>query len=228
YGTTAITAVTAQNTLGVVDVMALPPAFVVAQIEAVASDFALAATKIGMLSTGEIAVAVAQAIARLALPRVVLDTVMLASDGTVLGDENATNVMRSLLLPLANVVTANLQEAERLTGIAITSVDDMRRAATALVAMGARAAIVKGGHLDGDPVDVVYDGHVHTELRGLRIATPHTHGTGCTFAAAVAARLALGEDTLAAARGAKTYVARAIAQAPGLGHGHGPLQHFPR
>lgn len=231
FGVSAISAITAQNTHGIGAVYALPPSIVIAQIEAVAADFVIAATKIGMLGTAETAVAVSEAIARLPLGPVVLDTVLFATDGTSLGADDVAAVLRSRLIPLATVVTANLSEAATLTSHEVASVDDMHAAARALVAMGARAAIVKGGHLDGDPVDVVFDGRCSTALTGRRVPSRSTHGTGCTFASAVAARVALGDSVSDAARAAKAYVADAIAQAPAVGRddgrGHGPLQHFP-
>lgn len=223
FGTSAITALTAQNTLGVARVLPIPPDMVVAQIDAVVSDLGADATKIGMLASAAIATAVADALARHALPRVVLDTVMIAKGGARLLDEAAIDVIRTTCLPLATVVTANVHEAEALTGLAVRDLSGAREAARALVKMGARAAVVKGGHLDGPAIDVFDDGSQVVELAGPRFQTAHTHGTGCTLAAAIAARLALGDSVLDAVRGAKTYVARAIERAPGLGHGHGPL-----
>ena len=228
FGTTAITAVTAQNTLGVDRVLALPAEMVIAQIDAVIGDIGADATKIGMLANAAIAAAVAGALARYGLPHVVLDTVMVAKGGAPLLDAAAVDVIRTELLPLAAVVTANVPEAETLTGLTIRSVPDLREAATALIRLGARAVVVKGGHLDGPAVDILHDGLRLEELAAERIPTRHTHGTGCTFASAIAARLALGETLATAVAGAKAYVTRAIAQAPGLGRGHGPLQHSPR
>ena len=226
FGMTAISAVTAQNTTGVTAVEVLTPAMVDAQIEAVATDIPPDATKIGMLATAPIVLAVAGAIVRHRLSRVVLDTVMIAKSGATLLDDSAVAALRDRLMPLADVITPNVPEAEVLTGHRITSVADLRAAARRLVDLGARAALVKGGHLDGPAVDVLWDGQTMTEFTADRIATRHTHGTGCTLSAAIAARLARGDDLAAACRAAKTYVARAIARAPGLGHGHGPLQHL--
>jgi hydroxymethylpyrimidine/phosphomethylpyrimidine kinase len=228
FGTTAITAITVQNTLGVSATVALAPDLVAAQIDAVVSDLGAAATKIGMLVNAAIIEAVADAIARHRLVNVVLDTVMRAKHGEPLQDDDGLAVLRERLLPIVTVVTPNVPEAEALTGLRVASVEDLRLAAACLVdELGARAAIVKGGHLEGPAVDVCYDGRTFTELRGERIVSRHTHGTGCTFSAAIAARLARGDDLVEAARTAKAYVTRAIAQAPGLGHGRGPLQHFP-
>ena len=223
HGTTAITAITAQNTLGVTAVLALPPDIVVAQIDAVVTDLGADVVKIGMLANAAIAAAVADALVRHRLSPVVLDPVMVAKGGAALLDEAAVAVLRSRLFPLATIVTANVPEAEALTGVSVTDVASSRRAASAMVEAGAGAAVVKGGHLPGDAIDVLFDGTTFTEFAGPRIATPHTHGTGCTFAAAIAARLALGASLVDAVRAAKAYVTRAIERAPGLGHGHGPL-----
>jgi hydroxymethylpyrimidine/phosphomethylpyrimidine kinase len=226
HGLTAITAITAQNTVTVTDVLPLPPAIVIAQIDAVMTDFTVDAAKIGMLASAAIAVAVADAVERHGIPHLVLDTVMVAKGGARLIDDDAVSVLRDRLMPLAEVVTANLPEAAALTGQAVVTLDDARGAAARLVAMGARAAIVKGGHLAGPAVDVLFAGGVAAELRAERIETPHTHGTGCTFAAAIAARLAHGDSLADAARAAKEYVTAAIRHAPRLGRGHGPLGHF--
>ena len=223
HGTTAITAITAQNTLGVTAVLAFPPDIVVAQIDAVVTDLGADVVKIGMLANAAIAAAVADALVRHRLSPVVLDPVMVAKGGAALLDEAAVAVLRSRLFPLATIVTANVPEAEALTGVSVTDVASARRAASAMVEAGAGAAVVKGGHLPGDAIDVLFDGTTFTEFAGPRIATPHTHGTGCTFAAAIAARLALGASLVDAVRAAKAYVTRAIERAPGLGHGHGPL-----
>jgi hydroxymethylpyrimidine/phosphomethylpyrimidine kinase len=225
FGMTAITAITAQNTLGVSRVLALPPEMVVAQIDAVVDDLGADATKIGMLGNAAIATAVAEALRRHALVHVVLDTVMVAKGGAALLDDDAVDVIREALLPLAHITTANVPEATALTGIPITTVADLRRAAEALVAAGARAVVVKGGHLEGPAIDVFHDGRGMYELAAERIVTRHSHGTGCTFASAIAARLALGDGLAEAVAAAKRYVTRAIAQAPGLGRGHGPLRH---
>ena len=228
FGMTAITAVTAQNTLGVTGVVALAPDFVAAQIDAVTVDIPPDATKIGMLANAGIIDAVAHAIARQTLANVVLDTVMIAKSRARLLDESAIAALRDRLLPLAMVVTPNVPEAEALTGVTIDTTHGLCEAARRLVKLGARAALVKGGHLEGaTSVDVLWDGREMTMLEAPRIESPHTHGTGCTLSSAIAARLALGDDLVSACRAAKAYVTRAIAQAPGLGKGHGPLQHFP-
>jgi hydroxymethylpyrimidine/phosphomethylpyrimidine kinase len=228
YGLTAVTAVTAQNSEGVLEVAALPPSLVASQIDAVVGDFGAAAVKVGMVANAGIIAAVAASLTEHGLANVVLDTVMIAKSGARLLDDEAIGALVDRLLPLATVVTPNALEAERLVGIRVTGPDEQRLAAERLVGMGARAALVKGGHLEGDAVDVLFDGRTFVHLGAPRIDSRHTHGTGCTLSAAIAARLALGDDLAAAARAAKDYVTRAIAQAPGLGHGHGPLQHFPQ
>lgn len=223
FGMSAITALTAQNTTGVSRVMAIPAEMVLAQIDAVMTDIGADAVKLGMLANAEIASAVADAIAGHQMRNVVLDTVMVAKGGARLLDDAAVEVIRRRLLPLSTLVTANVPEAEALTGRHLRSVADLRHAARALIGMGAAAVVVKGGHLDGPAVDVFDDGTSVTELEGPRIPTVHTHGTGCTMAAAIAAHLALGHVPADAVAAAKRYVARAIARAPGLGQGQGPL-----
>jgi hydroxymethylpyrimidine/phosphomethylpyrimidine kinase len=223
FGTSAITALTAQNTTGVSRILAVPPDMVVAQIDAVMTDIGADAIKIGMLADAAIAEAVAGALHRYGTPNVVLDTVMVAKGGARLLDDAAIEVIRDRLLPLSTIVTANVPEAEVLTGIHLHSVDALRHAARRLVEMGAAAVVVKGGHLDGPAIDVFHDGVVTIELEAPRIRTVHTHGTGCTMAAAIAAHLALGRSLAEAVAAAKHYVTRAIEHAPGLGRGHGPL-----
>jgi hydroxymethylpyrimidine/phosphomethylpyrimidine kinase len=228
YGTSAITAVTAQNTLGVAAWQALPADLVIAQIEAVAGDIGVDGVKTGMLATAAIVEAVAAAIKSLALPKVVVDPVMIAKGGARLLEEDAIEAMRTELLPQAYVVTPNALEAAVIAGMEVTTLADAREAAKRIVALGSAAAIVKGGHLKGDAaIDILYDGRQLVELRAERIETRHTHGTGCTFAAAIAANLALGLALSDAAARAKAYLTEAIRRAPGIGAGHGPLGHFP-
>lgn len=227
FGLSAITAVTAQNTVTVAAAVALDPEIVVAQVDALIGDFAVHATKIGMLANGDIARAVAGAVERHRLKPLVLDPVMVAKGGARLLADDAVDVLRVRLLPLATLVTPNAPEASILTDLPVTTLAEQRAAARRLVRLGAAAALVKGGHLDGPATDVLAVGDRVLEYRAGRIETRHTHGTGCTLSAAIAARLALGDDLPAAVEAAKEYVSRAIAQAPGLGQGHGPLQHFP-
>lgn len=227
FGTSAITAITAQNTLGVTAVFALDPALVVAQIDAVATDLRPRATKIGMLANAGIIAAVADAITRHELLHVVIDPVMVAKGGDHLLESAAVAALRERLLPLADVLTPNVPEAEVLTGLTIRTVDDLKTAAIRLIAMGARSVVVKGGHLGPaiEAIDVWHDGTAWEEFASERIDTRHTHGTGCTFSSAIAAGLANGLETVAAIRAAKDYVTGAIRHAPGLGAGHGPLHH---
>ena len=227
YGTSAITAVTAQNTLGVVAWEALSADFVTAQIEAVAGDIGVDAVKTGMLANAAIVEAVAAAVRSLELPQLVVDPVMVAKGGDTLLEKDAIEAMRTELLPLAHVVTPNIPEAEILAGMAIRSLDAMREAGRRILDLGPRVVLVKGGHLEGsDSVDVVCTGQDTVEIRGPRIQTQHTHGTGCTLSAAIAANLARGLADLDAIREARVYVEGAIRNAPGIGKGHGPLDHF--
>jgi hydroxymethylpyrimidine/phosphomethylpyrimidine kinase len=221
YGTSAVTAVTAQNTLGVQAVEVLTPSLVRAQLDSVLADFDIQAVKTGMLGTAAVVREVAQALGQRRLPLVV-DPVMIAKGGHPLLDPEAKSAVIQHLLPLALVVTPNLHEAAAITGMDIASLEDMERAARRLGDMGAQWVVVKGGHLEGDACDLVWDRRAATVLRSRRIATRHTHGTGCTFAAAITAFLAHWEPVDWAIRRAKTFITRAIEYAPGLGHGHGP------
>jgi hydroxymethylpyrimidine/phosphomethylpyrimidine kinase len=227
FGTSALTAVTAQNTLGVTSWQALPADLVIAQIEAVAGDIGAHAVKTGMLANAAIVEAVAAAIESMDLPLVVVDPVMVAKGGDRLLEEDAVLAMRSELLPRAHIVTPNLPEAEVLAGMRIDSVETMHEAARRILALGPRVVLVKGGHLDSpEAVDVVCTREGSYELRSPRIASTNTHGTGCTLASAIAANLALGINDREAIERAKTYLEGAIRHAPGLGRGHGPLNHF--
>jgi hydroxymethylpyrimidine/phosphomethylpyrimidine kinase len=237
YGASAITAVTAQSTKGIEAALALEADFVTAQIEAVAGDFTIDATKIGMLANAAIVEAVAAAIAELELPLVVLDPVLVSSSGERLLDEDGVRALCAELLPRARVVTPNIPEAEALSGRRIQSMDDAHEAARRIHDMGAAAVIITGGHgvtshaaprtsHPSEVVDLLFDAGAFFELRVPRVESPHTHGTGCTFASAVAASLALGRELPDAAARAQQYVAGAIAHAPGIGHGRGPLHHF--
>ena len=228
YGTSAITAITAQNTLGVADALELPVSLIEAQMDAIASDIGADAVKTGMLSSSDIIRAVAGRLGALGLNAVVVDPVMVAKGGARLIREDAIDALRTALVPMATVITPNAPEAETLVGFAVRSVEDARRAARVLVEeMGAASAAVKGGHFDDAPAtDVLYDGSEFREFTAARIPTENTHGTGCTFAAAVAAGLAKGLDVPAAVGEAKEYVTAAIRTNFPLGAGHGPLNHF--
>jgi hydroxymethylpyrimidine/phosphomethylpyrimidine kinase len=227
FGTSALTAVTAQNTLGVTMWQALPTDLVTAQIEAVEGDTSADAVKVGMLASAAIVEAVAAAIAELDLPLVVVDPVMVAKGGDRLLEEDAIDALRTELLPRAHIVTPNVPEAEVLSGLGIRTVDDMRAAGERILALGPRVVLVKGGHLDGpDSVDIACTREGSFELRAPRIATRNTHGTGCTLSSAIAANLALGLNDRDALTRAREYLDGAIRHAPGLGRGHGPLNHF--
>jgi hydroxymethylpyrimidine/phosphomethylpyrimidine kinase len=227
FGTSAITAVTAQNTLGVTMWQALPADLVTAQIEAVAGDIGADAVKVGMLANAAIVEAVAAAIADMDLPHVVLDPVMIAKGGDRLLEADAVATLRLELLPRAHIVTPNVPEAEVLAEMKIASLDDMRTAGERILARGPRVVLVKGGHLDGpDSVDIAVTRERSFELRAPRVATRNTHGTGCTLSSAIAANLALGMDDRGALTRAREYLDGAIRHAPDIGRGHGPLGHF--
>jgi len=227
FGTSAVTAITAQNTLGVQAIHPIPVETVRAQIDAIAQDLRPAGLKSGMLATKELVEVIAQAIQEYGLDRYVMDPVMVATSGDRLLDQDAEAALTSSLLPLATLVTPNLREARILTGLPIRDQAGMREAARALVDMGAGAALIKGGHLEeGEITDLLYDGLAEYSWSRPRIDTDQTHGTGCTLSAAVAACLARGMELAQAVDLGVDFIARAIAQAPGLGQGNGPVNHF--
>jgi hydroxymethylpyrimidine/phosphomethylpyrimidine kinase len=224
HGTSALTAITAQNTLGVTDILEVSPALVAAQIEAVMLDIGAQAAKTGMLSSAAIIEAVVSAITHFGIVNLVVDPVMVAKGGARLLRDDAVDALRRRLLPLAAVVTPNLPEAEVLLGRPIRTLDDRRQAARDLVTLGARAAVVKGGHGDEDQaIDHYFDGTDLIELRSPRIATANTHGSGCVFSAAIAAELAKGSDSLASVHHAKEFITGAIERSLEVGRGHGPV-----
>lgn len=223
HGTSAITAITVQNTVGVTDVLELPTRLIQEQISAVVEDIGVQAAKTGMLSSPEIIEVVAASITEHRLRALVVDPVMVAKGGAKLLRDDAVDALRRFLLPLAAVVTPNLPEAEVLLGRSIRTLPERRQAARDLVALGARAAVVKGGHAEIDVVDVYWDGSQMVELSAERIATSNTHGSGCVFSAAITAGLALGKDPLAAVQDAKTFIGQAIANSLEIGHGYGPV-----
>jgi hydroxymethylpyrimidine/phosphomethylpyrimidine kinase len=225
YGLSALTAVTAQNTQGVRGIQELRPELVTAQIDAVLEDIGTDTAKTGMLASSPIIEAVALCASRWKL-RLIVDPVMVAKGGDRLLAPEAIETLTTLLLPLAEVITPNLAEAEVLTGQSIATLDEMRAAAATIHKLGPRHVVVKGGHYNGDPVDVYFDGKNFTELHAERIQTLHTHGTGCTFSAAIAAFMAHNVPVGEAITNAKIYITEAIRHAPGLGHGHGPVEHF--
>jgi hydroxymethylpyrimidine/phosphomethylpyrimidine kinase len=234
YGTSVLTAITAQNTVAVTAVHEIPTDVIEAQIEAVVSDIGVNAMKTGMLSSSAIIQCVTDSLKGAGtkypsvpgLQRLVVDPVMVAKSGDSLLREEAVGALRELLLPLAAVVTPNIPEAETLTGLSIITDDDVQKAAREIVAMGAASVVVKGGHREGPATDLYFDGHGFREFTSPRFDTVNTHGTGCTFASAVAAGLAKGLQTEDAVGKAKKFVTEAIRSSFPIGQGHGPLNHF--
>ena len=224
FAMTAITALTAQNTQGVHGIHEVPPAFISQQINVVLDDLGADAVKIGMLHSAPVIEAVAEALPR-DIP-IVLDPVMVAKGGASLLQDEAVAALKAKLIPRAALLTPNIPEAEVLTGLALSTPEDMTAAGNDLLAMGAKAVLMKGGHLEGDQLtDVLVSGEATKSFTSPRQDTPHTHGTGCTTASACAAGLAQGLTMVEAVERARAYVQEAIRTAPGYGHGHGPLNH---
>ena len=227
YGTSAITAITAQNTRGVTAVHEIPTDVIAAQIDAIVGDIGADAVKTGMLSSTAIVETVAEKVREHRLSRLVVDPVMVAKSGDRLLRTDAVEALRRKLLPLALVVTPNLPEAELLADRHARTDAEIRDLARAIHALGPRYVIVKGGHRDdAEAIDLLFDGDQFAEFRAERVPTIHTHGTGCTFAASIAANLARGRDVTAAVRAAKTYLTAAIREAYVVGHGRSPVHHF--
>ena len=226
YGTSVITAVTAQNTLGVTSVLEMPTEMVVDQIDAILTDINTDAVKIGMMANMEIIRAIVERLTYYRISKLVLDPVMVAKGGDRLLRENAINVMRDEMLPLATVVTPNVPEAEILAQMEIRNNAQVRKAAGIIVDQGANSIVLKGGHLSGDAVDVFYDGDSFVEFVRPRINTRNSHGTGCTFSSAIAAGLAKGLRLVESIEMAKEYVTGALKATKSIGQGHGPLEHF--
>ena len=226
YGASTLTAITAQNTVAVTTVHDIPTDVITAQIDAVLTDIGADAVKTGMLSSSDIIECVCEALEVHGVQRLVVDPVMIAKSGDALLREDAIGSLRTRLLPLAMVVTPNIPEAEALTETTIVSDADVRRAAEAIVGMGARSVVVKGGHREGPATDLFYDGKEFKEFTAPRFDTVNTHGTGCTFASAVAAGLARGMVLTDAVALAKDYVTEGIRHSFSIGQGHGPLNHF--
>jgi hydroxymethylpyrimidine/phosphomethylpyrimidine kinase len=226
HGMSAVTAVTVQNSIGVQGFYELEPRAVYEQIESVATDIGVDAAKTGMLASAPIVEAVADAVERFSLPNLVVDPVAVSRHGDPLLRPEAVEALRARLLPLATVATPNLGEVKLLTGVEVRGRGDLEAAARAVHDLGPRWALVKGGHLPGDQaVDLLWDGVSAVELEAPRIDTPHTHGTGCTLASAIAANLAVGLDVVTAVRAAKRYLSGAVAGAFPLGKGVGPTDH---
>jgi len=226
FGMSVVTALTAQNTLGVHGIHEVPPAFVAAQFDAVATDIGIDAAKTGMLAGSEIIRVVAEKIRRYGIEKLVVDPVMVAKGGMSLIREEAKQTLVQELIPLAFVLTPNIPEAEVLSGIRIATLEEMKKAAQIILDLGARHVVVKGGHLTGDAVDLLYDGREFREYRSARIETADTHGTGCTYSAAIATGLAAGMDVAEAVNQAKRYITEAVKRAWRLGGGHGPTNHL--
>lgn len=226
YGSSAVTAVTAQNTRGVLAVAEVPEEVIALQIDAVLEDIGADAVKTGMLSSASIVETVADRLEAWGVDTLVVDPVMVAKGGHSLLQQSAVAAVKRHLLPLALVVTPNIPEAEVLSGITVDSPETAREAARVIAALGPRWVIIKGGHLAGDATDLVYDGETFTELHADRIDTPNTHGTGCTFSAAIAALLARELPPIAAIEAAKVWLTEAIRESYAIGDGHSPVNHF--
>ncbi|MFF2484701.1 bifunctional hydroxymethylpyrimidine kinase/phosphomethylpyrimidine kinase [Paenibacillus sp. NPDC058071] len=227
YGMSALTAITAQNTLGVHGVFPLDKEAVSMQIHAIGSDIGVDALKTGMLFSAELIETVAEAISYFGWTNVVVDPVMIAKGGASLLQEDAVAAMTRKLLPLTAVLTPNLPEAEKLSGVAIRSYEDKQEAARRLAGFGAKYVIIKGGHDEGEEaVDLLFDGAHFSELSGKRVATARTHGTGCTYSAALTAGLAKGLSVHAAMTEAKAFIQAAIEDGITIGGGHGPTNHW--
>jgi hydroxymethylpyrimidine/phosphomethylpyrimidine kinase len=226
YGTSAVTAVTAQNTRGVFAVAEVPEEVVAIQIDVVLEDIGADAAKTGMLSSASIVETVANRLEAWGIERLVVDPVMVAKGGHPLLQQRAVSALKTHLLPLALVVTPNVPETEMLAGVTVDSDEAAREAARIIAGFGPRYVVVKGGHRAGDATDLVFDGESFTELRAERIDTPHTHGTGCSFSAAIAAFLAHGLPPLEAIGAAKVWLTEAIRSGYAIGDGQSPVNHF--
>ena len=227
FAMSVITAITAQNTEEVTEVFEVPPSVIAAQIDAVFDDFDVAAVKTGMLSSAAIVETVSRMLKPQQVANLVVDPVMIAKSGQTLLKPDAIEAVKKLLFPLALLVTPNVHEAQQLSGIKITSVGDARRAAKVIHGFGCKHVLIKGGHLIAErATDLLYDGRFFNVFKGEFIDTPHTHGTGCTYASAIAAQLARGQSIVDAVQSAKAYVTEAIRHGLAIGHGSGPTNHF--
>jgi len=229
FGMSVLTALTAQNTVGVQGVLDVPPDFIALQIDSIVSDIGVDAVKTGMLSNARAIEAIAAKVRSHHLAPLVVDPVMVAKGGDLLLRDDARDVLIHRLLPLAAVVTPNLHEAHILCGFEVTNLEEMRRAARAIFAMGPKSVVVKGGHLpaESEAIDLLYDGRAFVEFRAPRLQTRSDHGTGCTFSSAIAAELAKGHAIAEAVRIAKDYLTDVMRLSVdlGIGHGHGPMNH---
>jgi len=222
YGTSVVTLLTVQNTQKVESVEVLGPEFVISQLDAVLDDIPPTAAKTGALGNAAVIEAIAERAERFSFP-LVIDPVMVSKHGAPLIDNEAVQVLRRQLLPHALLITPNVPEAARLAGMEVTDLLTMEKAAAVISRLGAKNVLVKGGHLKGDPVDVLWTAGENHSLPAERVDTTHTHGTGCVFSAAITARLAMGEDLVTAVKEAKQFITAAIQNSPGLGQGFGPV-----
>ena len=222
FGMSVIVSVVAENTSRVIDIQDVTPDMIKKQIDAVFEDIEVDAVKIGMLSTPDCMKAVAEKIRQYNPANVIIDPVMYAKNGCPLMAETALDSLIKLIIPLADVLTPNIPEAEKISGISISSLADMETSARKIHAMGCKAVVIKGGHFDGNPCDVLFDGNQFTHFETTRINTKNTHGTGCTFSSAIAAQLAKGDSVKDAVSSAKAYVTTAIEHSLAIGKGNGP------
>ena len=226
FGMSVVTSVVAENTVRLIEYQDIRPDIIEKQIDAVFEDILPDAVKIGMLSCPQTMKPVAERLRRLKPQNTVVDPVMYAKNGAALMEPAAIDTLLSEIVPLADVITPNIPEAEKMTGLTVKSKEDMRRAAIKIYEMGCKAVVVKGGHLQGDATDILFDGKDFYEFSLPRVDTKHTHGTGCTFSSAIASNLALGMSAEKAVSMAKDYIHGAISHVIGLGKGHGPTNHF--
>ena len=231
YGLSVVTAITAQNSLGVQDILSVPHAFVSKQLDSILSDIGADAVKTGMLWKEEIVRAVARKVKEYKIKKLVIDPVMMAKGGKSLMEEKAKAALAKTLLPMSMIITPNIPEAEYLAKIKIKSVDNIKKAAEVIFNMGAKNVLIKGGHLPGSKakgsIDILFDGHNYHEFHAAWIKTKNTHGTGCTFASVLAAQLAQGQDIINATTFAKKMVTKAIMNSIPLGNGHGAVNIYP-
>lgn len=226
FGMTAVVSVVAENTFRVIEFQDIRPDIIEKQIDAVFEDIPPDAVKIGMLSCRESMIAVTQKLREWKPENVVIDPVMYAKNGFALMDPDSIDTLIAEVVPLADLITPNIPEAEKMANMSIRNQDGMKQAAAFIFNMGCKAVLVKGGHSEGDAADILFDGKEFHCYTAPRIDTRHTHGTGCTYSSAIASNLALGESLPKAVEHAKAYVTTAIAHAPGIGRGNGPTHHF--
>ena len=226
FGMTVVTSVVAENTFRVIEYQDIHQNIIEKQIDAIFEDIPPDAVKIGMLSCSQTMLAVAGKICEYKPKNIVIDPVMYAKNGCALMEPDAVSTMISEIVPLADIITPNIPEAERISLLKINSKEDIKHAAKKIFAMGCRAVVIKGGHSQDDATDIMYNGDKFFEYPAQRINTKHTHGTGCTFSSAIAANLALGLELYEAVARAKEYINLAISHAPGFGKGNGPTHHF--